>query len=387
MTFKFTPEQRNNLVVGLEKIFEKNEINKKETYTLKHASGGNSGYSFGASQWDVKNNDEAKAILKAIGVNAALIQKMSGSATLTNTEISEVNTLISAPNAKKIIDKHDKDHMNNQLIGKVEHVINHVTHPERRAWLIKNQAAQLMIADMANQYKPEKIEKLIQFINTGHTQFTNQGFHKGVSVDIVNIGQHKELGIVDLYRFRLATQYARDSEGELLHTKTQAGAYDVARRTAVILKYTGSNVFTDKDRAYQPIMEKTINDTAGKDLRHAADQKGVTPRDYIMERIKHNMNIDPKELKMISPNYKPMNMPLDESLPTPLQPRPWLTTQHTPNSEKTLASANAASTPGNINHASMWESSIVVGQQDAQTQTQTQTQAQTQTQQTSSRTA
>ena len=227
----------------------RNELaNGEGAYQISNAKKAASGPSFGPFQYDVGANQHGRDLLESIAGNAKDAQ---GNRYLSETELNSVKDHLYKPfnkftaadqavydNLKPKLDamlasKDGIKEINDDYLPKVDakvkamnDIVDGVSNPGNREFLKNSPMGQLIVLDTANQYGPAVNNGLKEFID--HTSADKEMAMPGRS-DGAKIGVQGDLGLEDLIRYKLETQYGQND----------GGARDVLRRISNIADAVG----------------------------------------------------------------------------------------------------------------------------------------------------
>lgn len=227
----------------------RNELaNGEGAYQISNAQKAASGPSFGPFQYDVGANQHGRDLLESIATSA---KDGQGHRYLSDAELKSVKDHLYKPfaqysaadkavydNLKPKLDamlasKEGIQQINDDYLPKVDAkvkamnaIVDGVGNPANREFLKNSPVGQLIVLDTANQYGPAVNNGLKEFID--HTSADKAMKMPGRS-DGATIGVQGDLGLEDLIRYKLETQYGQKDDG----------ARDVLRRISNIVDAVG----------------------------------------------------------------------------------------------------------------------------------------------------
>ncbi|PKN20071.1 MAG: hypothetical protein CVU71_06860, partial [Deltaproteobacteria bacterium HGW-Deltaproteobacteria-6] len=220
-------------LTGLKKLlndmYMANELkNGYGAYEISHAQKGNSGYSFGPVQWDLKKNDAGRDIFIDILANAtdvngnkiistSIVETISGKIVKSGIEgkltLDERNVIDQALSSTYGINKINNAYSAalNEKIERIDAVIAAVDPPQYKKFIQNNDIVKLFIADVAVQFGTEVNNCLVTYLDGDAVKLPDLNGIIGKTVQMSG-----EPGVEDLINFSLGTVYGQTNAGDLL---------------------------------------------------------------------------------------------------------------------------------------------------------------------------
>ena len=232
-------------------------------YRISNAVLANSGPSFGPFQYDLGANQDGRRLFESIAVNAKgedgkriLDEASLGrikqhlyrpfGQILANREAKEtyqalrpaMNAALSSEAGQQLIHTDYIKHLHSK-VDSLHDTIGALTRPTNRDFVKSSPLAQLIIIDTANQYGPRVNQKLRSLLDMG-PESTPIPMPDRKPAEM--IGVRGELGVEDLVRFKLETNYAQNNKG----------AYDTLRRISNLVLAVGPDRIhlSEEDRRF-----------------------------------------------------------------------------------------------------------------------------------------
>jgi hypothetical protein len=213
MADKFTLYERTALIQQMRTMFLYTEHSGSTAkfYSFSFA-GGDSGYSFGLIQFDVKTNSTASHFLKTIGFTDDEINQLQGHSPINN--LSNLNAKLLAN--KRAIDELMGEELNKK-IDKLEALLDEVemVRPDVAASIRGNVEMQLRVLDFDNQFN---IEGITGFDRKPDGLFLKylKGNSVSLALDTVELLSWGGLDASDIQDFISATKQARDTPKDII---------------------------------------------------------------------------------------------------------------------------------------------------------------------------
>ena len=151
MATNFTEAQKQSLENDIRTMlfYTENSGNSSTLYSFSNAQAGNSGWSFGMMQFDVKTNPNAASFLKGIGFTDAQISELQQSS--TPADLQAMNNQLAAN--KSAVDQLVDDTVAT-YVSTLDNIVNYVRNysPANATAILNDPSLQLAIVDYHNQF-------------------------------------------------------------------------------------------------------------------------------------------------------------------------------------------------------------------------------------------
>jgi hypothetical protein len=224
--FTFTGQ---NLLAGfalqLSDLLWLNEVTRRDPYQLYHASrynpsDTNSGFSFGALQWDIPNHTPLPGAVQAREIFLNILRNAtdaSGKRIINDQTLQVIEPLIDIKGNPYLLDSYlnvinaaldsaygrqqiDANHVNeiNLIVGWVSDTVALVTDSTDNAYLVNSEVARLFIGDLRNQYSYRANDPLRLFLQG------NQNVNITIGGKTATVSKVGRLGMDDILNFYFA---------------------------------------------------------------------------------------------------------------------------------------------------------------------------------------